>query len=398
MASAPQAVHSSRKLAALDGVRGLAIIAVFLSHSGWRMARGSILEEPVRWITGQGWMGVDLFFVLSGFLITGILLDSRGAENYFRSFYARRALRIFPLYYAFLLVGFALFPLTVADDWQPLRADRWLYFCYLTNWLGLWKGFWRANIMGHLWSLAVEEQFYFTWPLLVRVLKPRTLLRAVLTTEAAVIAGRTSWVLLRHPGQTASLATLTRMDGLLLGAGIAVLVRHYRLPERLIAWLPAALVAGIGIYLALVLRYPHWAEVVQLVGFPLLAFSFALLVLFAAATENVRGIMQRTLTGRALGRVGKYAYGIYIFHVPILYFGNTILDTYFAERVNGSGWLSCLSVVLLWLISYYTARLSYDRFERFFLGYKDRFAARFALREAAAPACGQPRVIMRTSE
>ena len=92
--------------------------------------------------------GVDLFFVLSGFLITGILLDTRPAENYFQLFYARRALRIFPLYIGFLLVGLTIFPFAVARDWLPIPADRWLYLCYLTNWLAMWKGPWRPQRHG----------------------------------------------------------------------------------------------------------------------------------------------------------------------------------------------------------------------------------------------------------
>src|ERR1035441_7927813 len=101
---------STRKLVSLDGVRGLAILAVMLHHSSWRLSASTAPGRLFAWLLYQGWAGVDLFFVLSGFLITGILLDTRPAENYFSSFYARRALRIFPLAYAFLLFGFTFFP------------------------------------------------------------------------------------------------------------------------------------------------------------------------------------------------------------------------------------------------------------------------------------------------
>ena len=148
---------SGRKLQSLDGVRGLAILAVMFYHlSNSLMVTGPFTRSLCRALS-LGWAGVDLFFALSGFLITGILLDTRPAQNYFQSFYARRALRIFPLAYAFLTVGFLVFPRWVAPQAMPLPADRWVYFCYLSNWLILWKGKVGRTVIGHFWTLALEE-------------------------------------------------------------------------------------------------------------------------------------------------------------------------------------------------------------------------------------------------
>src|SRR3954454_23560111 len=108
---------STRKLVSLDGIRGLAILAVMIHHFEPWFPGASRLQLAVKWICRFGWAGVDLFFVLSGFLITGILLDSRYATNYFSSFYMRRALRIFPLAYAFLLFAFLVFPHIVSPGW-----------------------------------------------------------------------------------------------------------------------------------------------------------------------------------------------------------------------------------------------------------------------------------------
>jgi len=366
---------SSRKLAALDGVRGLAIIGVFLNHSAWRIQKGGI-HDVLGWLGGQGWAGVDLFFVLSGFLITGILLDTRPAENYFKSFYARRALRIFPLYYAFLLVGFTVFPILVTADWQPIRADRWLYFCYLTNWLGLWKDHWHANVLGHLWSLAVEEQFYFCWPLLVWLLRPAILLPVLVCGEAAVIGGRALWVMNAHPGQAVFLATITRMDGLLLGAAIAIIVRRYRIPQRAIKWIGVAAIVGLEPYLLLKWRYDEFESFTAIFAVPILAVLFTLLVLHAVVTDGQSNPMQGVLTRRPLMQTGKYAYGIYLYHVPILYFGNTLMGRYFPRWANDSVWVGYLSLVVLWFVSFYVAKASYRYFEMFFLNFKDRFEAR----------------------
>jgi peptidoglycan/LPS O-acetylase OafA/YrhL len=367
---------SARKLAALDGVRGLAIIGVFISHGVWQIQRGGI-HDILGWLGSQGRAGVDLFFVLSGFLITGILLDTRPAANYFQSFYARRALRIFPLYYAFLLLAFTLFPILVTADWQPIRADRWLYFCYLTNWLGLWKGHWQANVLGHLWSLAVEEQFYFCWPLLVWLLRPAILLPVLVCGEAALIGGRALWVMNSHPGLAVSFATITRMDGLLLGAAIAILVRRYRIPERVVKWIGVAAIVGLEPYMVMSWRYGDSETFTALFAVPIVAFLFTFLVLHAVVTDGEPNVMQRVLTRRPLMRTGKYAYGIYIYHVPILYFGKVLMSKFFPQWINDSAWVGYLGLVLLWFVSFSVAKLSYRYFETFFLGFKERFEARF---------------------
>src|ERR1035437_5812327 len=161
----------ARNIRALDGIRGVAIILVMLHHFEHLIPPCNIAIRFMKLMLSYGWVGVDLFFALSGFLITGILLDTRKANNYFSAFYARRVLRIFPLYYSVLIVI-----LGAAAVWShrphvlPLVADQKLSFLYLTNWLVLWKGEWGPNIVGHFWSLAVEEQFYLIWPLCVWLL------------------------------------------------------------------------------------------------------------------------------------------------------------------------------------------------------------------------------------
>src|SRR5208282_3024374 len=175
---APTAIVG-RKLQSLDGLRATAIILVFFCHTKHLIPLVNPFTFYLSWYAGQGWMGVDLFFVLSGFLITGILLDTQQASNYFAGFYARRVLRIFPLYYLVLTTVIILGNLIHSPRVTatlPLPEDRWLYFCYMTNWLGLWKGHWGTNYvnyLAHFWSLAVEEQFYLVWPLIVWLVRSR---------------------------------------------------------------------------------------------------------------------------------------------------------------------------------------------------------------------------------
>jgi peptidoglycan/LPS O-acetylase OafA/YrhL len=367
----------STQLVSLDGVRGIAILAVMLHHSAMRLNPVSAPQYLFAWLFYQGWSGVDLFFVLSGFLITGILLDTRRADNYFLSFYARRALRIFPLYYAFLMLCFGLFSFVIPADWMPVAGDRWVYLCYATNWMALWRGPWRHSVMAHLWSLAVEEQFYFCWPLLVWLSRPAALLWSLLAAEIAIVLGRIWWVLGHGPSQAVALATITRMDGLLLGAVCAILVRRYRLPQRLVQRLPLLAGGGLAVYVLLAMTSANAERYAETIGFPLLAVCCALIVLYSVLTEGGAGPIQKFLCRRRLTQVGKYAYGLYVYHVPLFYFGDRLIVAMAPEALRNSFWFECAASAAMVVASYQFARLSYTYFERYFLNWKDRFEPRY---------------------
>jgi len=167
----------------LDGLRGVAILLVLFLHFiiGQGVPAPSVLVDW--WFIGivrAGWMGVDLFFVLSGFLITGILLDTKGSRHYFRQFYTRRVLRIFPLYYGSLVLFLILLPTLFPDDQvlHDLHADAVWFWTYLYNVKVAAAGFTPSSALGHFWSLAVEEQFYLIWPIVVLCLGRRHLLGA----------------------------------------------------------------------------------------------------------------------------------------------------------------------------------------------------------------------------
>src|SRR5262245_10664845 len=156
---------------ALDGIRGIAILLVLLFHFG-QYGHGLpypavFVDKLFHRICQIGWVGVDLFFVLSGFLITGILYDSKGRNHYFRNFYVRRCLRILPLYYfsliLFLIVLPKLFPLHTG--FRSLRQDSFWYWTYLSNVRVAYRGWDSFGVLDHFWSLAVEEQFYLLWPI-----------------------------------------------------------------------------------------------------------------------------------------------------------------------------------------------------------------------------------------
>jgi peptidoglycan/LPS O-acetylase OafA/YrhL len=169
--------HHAAFIPALDGLRGIAIILVMLHHFTYYRPETGI-DAVIAGVPLFGWVGVDLFFVLSGFLITGILLDSRGSTRYFTNFYARRTLRIFPLYYLVLflaLVALPQFPsvhTVLAGDIE--MPPRWPYWAYLTNFSVAERGFVHGWV-DVAWSLAIEEQFYLVWPLVIWLCPQRLL-------------------------------------------------------------------------------------------------------------------------------------------------------------------------------------------------------------------------------
>jgi peptidoglycan/LPS O-acetylase OafA/YrhL len=166
------------RIAALDGVRGLAVLVVIVHNAAWVTGESRhFLTKLFGAAAAAGWVGVQLFFVLSGFLITGILLETRDRAGYFRSFYLRRTLRIFPLYYALVAVTvFVVAPLSTDAVWASQVYERqWAYWLYVSNWVSPFGH--GISGFSHLWSLAVEEQFYLVWPLMVWWLGARGLTR-----------------------------------------------------------------------------------------------------------------------------------------------------------------------------------------------------------------------------
>ena len=309
--TAPSKLH----IPALDGVRGLAILLVLASHLATvpPILPASRIGTLFRALLTPGWCGVDLFFTLSGFLITGILLDSKGSSNYFPSFYIKRFLRIFPLYYATLVVILAVSAVPVAS-WLgselPSPADRWAYFAYLQNWPGVLRGsIPKTNAIGHFWSLAVEEQFYVVWPLCVWLLSRRALFSLCCTGFLGALALRCT--LIFHYKQTFILGlTTSRMDGLLVGAALAIALREGWAISSRFCWLLAG--AGMAIMLFIVVRHPWelvgtetYMQTIGVTGFAIL--SGALIGLVLSGTGPI-------FSSRIMRAFGKYSYGIYVLH------------------------------------------------------------------------------------
>ncbi|HEX2917388.1 MAG TPA: acyltransferase [Edaphobacter sp.] len=302
---------------ALDGIRGVAILLVLfahLLHSNNAPTSSGLINLILR-LRNTGWVGVDLFFALSGFLITGILYDSLSSPHYFRNFYVRRILRIFPLYYGVLLVLSLIF----RPHWSNGRQFYLLLF-YLQNTPLWWHGPQSAAIRdatAHLWSLAVEEQFYLVWPFVVFWVRERRRL-LWLAIGVALMAPAFRVLLLAHGAtfRATYMLTICRCDSLLAGAWLALAIRGPRKEAVLRAAIPAfwgALLLCLGIGVAS--GNFNWEEnrLVNSVGYTLLAICGTSLIAMVLRGGVTAGFMKTPV----LRWFGKYSYGIYILHVLV---------------------------------------------------------------------------------
>ncbi|MDB4915259.1 MAG: acyltransferase [Gemmatimonadetes bacterium] len=322
----------------LDGVRGLAIVAVIIAHVFERVPPGQGADTVVYRLGNTGWIGVDLFFVLSGFLITGILIDERGRERYFRTFYARRVLRIVPVYVVFLLFSMWIAPLvgvTTPAVAQELRATQGWYWAYLSNVYDSMHPFPAEGIPSHLWSLAVEEQFYLLWPLTVAFASPRKLPRVAIGCVVAAELFRIAAMLAGAQEQAIYHLLPTRMDTLAVGAFLACAIRDPDFARNAARWRAMALGGAIlllGVPLLLHRTAGSLLPVTQLFGLPAIAIVSGLLVLLVVQSRTL-------LTNRPLRFLGRYSYGMYIWHFLVLHVILERTSVFVPWRVGGSYFL-----------------------------------------------------------
>ena len=289
-----------QKIPQLDAVRGIAILVV-LAHN-----LHAFSSLPLSLFSKYGWMGVDLFFVLSGFLITGILLDSKTSENYFRNFYARRCLRIWPLYYSVLILMFVILPLVRPQDAPELfqrSSPWWSYPLFLQNFLVAAPAL-AVGSLGVSWSLAVEELFYLVWPLFVRFLATGRLqfiawTVLLLSPWLRLFFLSRHWIIYSNP--------FCRLDGMMAGALLAILVRKFGFapgPVLKPAWVVFLVAAPLAITTA--------AYDVLWLAFSMAAIASASLVFLALFVSNTW--FRALLTNRFLMFTGTISYGLYLLH------------------------------------------------------------------------------------
>ncbi|MBE7175235.1 MAG: acyltransferase [Mucilaginibacter polytrichastri] len=353
-----------RHIPYLDGIRGMAILLVLIFHC-----------FDVFRVAVAGWIGVDLFFVLSGFLITGILLRAKNQDHYFRNFLVRRSLRIFPLYYLFLFLFFfaipSLFPLLLGDLRYYQQHTVWFLF-YAQNWLYSFDGFPQSYMFHHLWSLAIEEQFYIFWPLIIYLLSYKNVVRlSIVLIVLANIFRLTGNGLggLQFPFHYVH--TFSRMDALIIGALVAIANIHYRdwLRKYAVYVFSLSIFVCLG-YLAYTRDMNFWSQ------YPVYTFIdlfFAAGIAISLEGRKLGNLIQRFFSAGPLIFLGKYSYGLYIYHYPV-YLALILHVVPVWQKVTGYklAMVSCGLITVA--LSIVLSLASFHFFEKPFLRLKDRFS------------------------
>ena len=374
---APRLQPSSGALAqshirSLDGLRGLAVLGVVATHvfSSKFAGHGRLV-----WVVGQltqfGARGVDLFFVLSGFLITGILYDSLADTGYFRKFYARRSLRIFPLYYGTLLVLFALTP-WLHIEWHHMNWSMLFYLQNTSVVTPVWDFHLPENLkLVHFWSLAVEEQFYLVWPLMVYLIRDRKRLLVACGVLGGISLLLRLWFAMHNvPDHVITKSTETRLDSLLCGAALALLIRGPALSFVLKQGKAVFLAASAG----LVAIAASGSQTLEFsLGISLWAVASAGLIAWCL----VRGSMADLVFERpALRWFGRYSYGIYVLHYLAIGYLETWFRGWLGHVTTSHVAIAAMSGLMVGATACLAAYLSYHLYEKRFLRLKHRFEYR----------------------
>ena len=364
---------------ALDGLRAIAFLMVFASHYVTLVSNSPILK----W----GWVGVDLFFVLSGFLITGILFDALEKPRYFQNFYIRRALRIFPLFYAvwifFLLATPFLHILWTRYNFLMMAylgnfvipggvAGHHFNPTYLAYYPARHPGEVRYFLFGHLWSLCIEEQFYLIWPAVVFYCRSRkSLLRICLFVIVLSPLARAACLHKLLPG-TLYVSTFFRLDTLLVGAAVALWLRGPSPSTQTMMRMANTALVSLPLVLALILVLSHHPSasgatnpVLSTIGYTFIAFIAAAVLLLAI---NPQTTIARFLRWRPLSSLGRISYGMYLLHsIPATYFLGKLV-------ILAPRHLQFLMPLGAFLFTWGAAWLSFRFFESPFLRLKSRLA------------------------
>ncbi|MDZ4794276.1 MAG: acyltransferase [Bacteroidota bacterium] len=348
---------------ALDGLRGMAILLVVVYHNF-----GFIN------VFFFGWLGVDLFFVLSGFLITDILLKTLGQKGYFRNFYIRRVLRILPLYYLCLILFLFIIPLLNSRFNVGYYTDNqvWLW-TFLQNWLYIINDPDQTNTLNHLWSVAVEEQFYLVWPLVMLLIKKPKYLLIFITLILAGVVGLRLWIWTYHIADLAyfNLYTFTRVDGICIGCMVALLQRISPNFLKQRTTFIILFFAGLNFaFFFLNRKYDFSFPYLALAGYTTFAMMFGLLVNEAVTKETK--LVNLLFNIPVLKFFGKISYGFYIFHWPLYLVLSPWLNDWISAFASGAVLkitVSLLATAAAIAISWF----SYRYYETYFLKLKNRF-------------------------
>jgi peptidoglycan/LPS O-acetylase OafA/YrhL len=364
---------TKQRIPELDGLRGLAILLVLVFHyitqEGVQPA-GSVPALLQR-IVIMGWTGVDLFFVLSGFLIGGILMDVRDSRSYFKTFYFRRFFRIVPIYYLWIvtyiavvgLAGGMLTRLSNSGVRPPLDLGIASHFLFLQNIVPVALFGIAGAWFGHLWSLAVEEQFYLVAPVVVRFTPPRALKWILAAVIVSVPLLRIFLLqVVRMDASAVTTLVFSRADALAIGMLAAALTRGespvFSVASNLgkLHWLLAALALGVA---ALWVYAPQSGTFgMQSIGYTWMAAFYVVILLLAVG--NQQGLIARVFRTWWLRELGVVSYCVYIIHIVV----NVVLHAVVLHKAPRISTLkSAVLTVIAAFVTYAVAKASWMLFE-----------------------------------
>lgn len=342
----------------LDGVRGLAAIMVMVFHFFQSKGlHGAAWKEGLQKLSVFGQTGVTLFFVLSGFLITRILINTKTEHSFFKTFYARRLLRIFPLYYLFLVIYYFVLPPLTHNAFIPFNK-QWYFWVYLQNFAYTFN--WNVAGPNHFWSLAVEEHFYFIWPVLVYFLSVKKIMHAAVVLIAVSFITR---LVLLNAGYGVFYFTFTNLDALAAGALLAVKEKRHGLASFSVKKFSLTLVlVFIPTIVIWVFTGGKSLAIVQALKFPLLAFVYYCFIGLVIAAGESTGI-KLLFKNRPMLYAGKISYGLYVYHPLIFIY-------YTAYYTTGS---FVADMLICFIAAFAVASVSYYLFEAKILSFKKYF-------------------------
>ena len=319
----------------LDALRAFAAIAVIFAHffDQNKVAKDTALFK----LFALGNSGVSLFFVLSGFVITRILIQTVNSDNYFKSFYLRRTLRIFPLYYFALACYYFIPPLIDGSNHFELNSKQLYYVFYLQNFARTFN--WDSLGPAHFWSLAVEEHFYFLWPAIVFFCLKLNLKTLINVSFFIIVLAHLLRVVMSYNGYEINVFTFTRIDQLVFGGLIAVYEKKgFLIEENKQKFIALIVIGFLGIVTIELQNSVLLKEVFKHTFFGLLYGGLIMYVVISEKSVFVNQLLQNKL----IQYLGKISYGIYVWHVLAI----SIVNTYFSLNIY-FGFILTLFITIL---------------------------------------------------
>lgn len=364
----------------LNGLRGLAILTVMIYHfMNLSVSLHTSFDIAVNNFFMMGWVGVDIFFALSGFLITSILLKTKHSATYYSSFYIKRILRIFPLYYLYLaFIFFAFFPIVYhhlnpaeQQSFKVAEPSQIYFWLYLSNIKQFFQHIFFGAGLGHIWSLSIEEQFYLVWPFLVYYLHLKNLKKMLIVVMLLSIVIRAACYFSNVPGLSIYTFTFTRLDALAYGAFIAAIVQQ---PVKIIysrvkIAFKSLLIINILLF-AIFGPWPNSTPVMLIIGFSLIGIMNALLILILQSEEPSR--LKLFFNNGFLKFWGKYSYALYLFNPIVKQICFKILPPPFLIWGTLLLWDICF-IIFCTLITIILALISWNCYEKWFMRIKAKY-------------------------